>query len=99
MTTQTILAGKTVSVTEMRKNPTQYFTDEPVAVLAHNRPAGYMVSTELFERMLHALESQQSNQNFQASFRPSATRLHEIAQNGNALLQAASDDELGEFTE
>lgn len=99
MTTQTILAGKTVSVTEMRKNPTQYFTDEPVAVLAHNRPAGYMVSTELFEKMVHALESQQHSSNFQASFRPSATRLNEIAAHGNALLETATDEELGEFSE
>jgi len=99
MTTQTILAGKTVSVTEMRKNPTQYFTDEPVAVLAHNRPAGYMVSTELFEKLVQALESQQRSNSFQASFRPSATRLKEVAESGNAQLQAATDEELGDFSE
>lgn len=99
MSTQTILAEKTVSVTEMRKNPTQYFTTEPVAVLAHNRPAGYMVSTELFETFVKALESQQGAKGFQANFRPSAARLDEIARNGNELIRTATDEDLGDFTE
>ncbi|MCP8687737.1 type I toxin-antitoxin system antitoxin YafN [Marinobacterium sedimentorum] len=98
MTTQTILTEKTVSITEMRKNPTQYFTDEPVAVLAHNRPAGYMVSTQLFETFVKALEREQAIKGFQANFRPSAARLDGIARTGNELIQAATDEDLGDFT-
>ena len=33
---QRILSEHTVSITELRKNPAQYFIDEPVAVLSNN---------------------------------------------------------------
>lgn len=48
MASHTILAEKAVSVSEARKNLSQYFTDEPVAVLSNNKPAGYMLSAELY---------------------------------------------------
>lgn len=99
MATQAILAEKAVSVTELRKNPLQYFSDEPVVVLSHNKAAGYMVSPELFEQLVRAAEALQAQQSFKASFRPSGARLHEIATSGNKLLQAATDEELEDFAE
>lgn len=93
----TILAEQTVSITELRKNPAQYFQEEPIAVLSNNAPKGYMVSTALFEKMVDALERQQ--QEVKASFRPSASRLQTIAEQGEQLLQQADEQALSEFTE
>ena len=94
-----ILAEHTVSITELRKNPAQYFTDEPVAVLSNNRPAGYMLSASLFEAMIDLLEKQQSNDGFIAKFRPSAEQLKVIAAHGQTLLEQATDADLSEFSE
>ena len=57
MASHAILAEKAVSVSEARKNLSQYFTDEPVAVLSNNKPAGYMLSAELYEKMLRIIEA------------------------------------------
>lgn len=99
MSTQAILAEKAVSVTELRKNPLQYFSEEPVVVLSHNKAAGYMVSPELFEKLVRAAEALQAQQGFKASFRPSSARLSEIAATGDKLLQTATDEDLEDFTE
>ncbi len=53
-----ILAEQTVSITELRKNPAQYFIDEPVVVLSKNKPVGYMLSAKLFETIVDMLENQ-----------------------------------------
>lgn len=99
MSTQAIFAEQTVSITELRKNPAQYFADEPVAVLSNNKPAGYMVSTAVFEMLVKAMEQQQRTAGFKAGFRPTAARLDAIAARGNELLQDATDADLGEFSE
>lgn len=96
---QRILAEHTVSITELRKNPAQYFTDEPVVVLSNNKPAGYMISAKLFEAMVDMIEKQQAANQVTAHFRPTAEQLRAIAQQGNTLLSQATDEELGEFTE
>ncbi|MBN3560996.1 type I toxin-antitoxin system antitoxin YafN [Aliamphritea spongicola] len=99
MSTQAIYAEQTVSITEVRKNPSKYFTEQPVAVLSNNKTAGYMVSAETFEMLIKAVEAQQVPAEFRASFRPSAARLEAIAATGREVLETVSDDELGEFTE
>ena len=95
MTIQTIYAEKTVSVTEVRKNPCQYFIEEPVAVLSNNKTAGYMVSKDMFESMLELIDSKL----IQAKFRLSKDRLKELAALNEEYLLSASDDDLNEFIE
>ena len=95
MATQRIYAEQTVSITELRKNPSQFFKEEPVAVLSNNKPAGYMLSADLYEQMIKLLESNHQTSN--AQFRPSRARLDEITQQGQALLLEASDKQLGTF--
>ncbi len=87
-----ILAEHTISMTELRKNPAQYFTDEPIAVLSNNKPAGYMLSASLFEAMIDLLEKQQANRQFVAKFRPTAEQLKAIALHGQALVEQAIDE-------
>ena len=56
---QNIFADVTVSVSELKKNPTAVMADaqgKPVAVLNHNRVMGYMVPAELYEAMTERLE-------------------------------------------
>ena len=97
MPIQPIFAEKTVSVTELRKHPSQFFLNEPVAVLSNNKTAGYIIGAELFEKMIHQLEINSTIRN--TTFRPTAARLEAIAAHGAELLLAASDEELGDFEE
>lgn len=95
MAVQCILAEKTVSVTELRKKPCDYFMDEPVAVLSNNKTAGYMVSAALYEKMVELIELQSKV----SRFRPSHARLTQIAKHGAESLLAASQHELDDFVE
>ncbi|GAB7201293.1 hypothetical protein OS12_27350 [Dickeya oryzae] len=58
-----------------------------------------MVSAKVFEELIDLLEEKQGRVHTAARFRPSAERLNEIAQNGQTLLQNASDKDLTEFSE
>lgn len=54
-----ILADATVSVTELKRNPTAVIEaakGEPVAVLVHNRTSAYLVPAATFEQLLDRLE-------------------------------------------
>ncbi|WP_316675447.1 type I toxin-antitoxin system antitoxin YafN [uncultured Tolumonas sp.] len=79
-----ILAEHTVSITELRKNPAQYFTDEPVVVLSKNKPVGYMVNDKLFEAMVDQLKKLHTSDLVAAHLRPAVEQLRVIAQQSKA---------------
>jgi antitoxin StbD len=57
--TQTIYARTTVSMTDLRRNPSgvlEVAGDLPVAVLNHNKPAAYLLSAKAYEALLDRLE-------------------------------------------
>ena len=54
-----ILSEYTVSITELRKAPGELLKQaagHTVAILSHNKPAGYIVSPEAYRTMLDARE-------------------------------------------
>lgn len=54
-----ILSEYTVSITELRKAPGDLLKQsagQTVAILSHNKPAGYIVSPETYRVMLDAME-------------------------------------------
>ncbi len=56
---QPILANYTASITELKKSPTQILEqagNEAVAILNHNVASAYLVPSELYEKMMDALD-------------------------------------------
>lgn len=54
-----IYAQTTVSMTDLRRNPSRILEDagnSPVAVLNHNKPAAYLLSAKAYEALLDRLE-------------------------------------------
>jgi antitoxin StbD len=54
-----ILAGASVSITELKRNPSAVIEaadGESVAVLVHNRPSAYLVPAAAYKRLLDRLE-------------------------------------------
>ncbi len=99
MTKQRILTEETVSVTEMRKHPADFFTDHPIAVLSNNQAMGYMVGKELFESMIDLIRQLQPQETFTAKFQPSASQLKELTAASAQFLATAKEEELGNFSE
>lgn len=57
--THTLHAHTTVSMTELRRNPSgvlEVAGDQPVAVLNHNKPAAYLMSASAYEALLEKLD-------------------------------------------
>lgn len=92
--THTILADKTVSVTELKKSPSQYFTDHPIAVLSNNRTAGYIIGADAYAALVSILSQCQQTETFPGMFRPTAERMREITARGMDLLQNATSEDL-----
>jgi len=99
MTTNKILVEETIPVSELRKNPSRYFSDKPVAVMSHNRATGYVVGAELFEKMLAIIEQSEAGKLVTAEFRPSSNRIQEIVRESTDYLKNAPDEDLGQFSE
>lgn len=54
-----ILADKAVGICELKANPTAILTAalaEPVVILKRNKPAGYIISPEVWEALADILE-------------------------------------------
>ena len=54
-----IYANTTVSMTDLRRNPSgilEVAGDAPIAVLNHNRPAAYLLSARAYEALLDRLD-------------------------------------------
>ena len=59
ITTHAIYAQTTVSMTDLRRNPSGILEDAgdaPIAVLNHNRPAAYLLSAKAYEALLDRLD-------------------------------------------
>jgi len=57
--TQIILAKTTVSMTDLRRNPSKIMEiagDLPVAVLNHNKPEAYLLSAKAYEALLDLVD-------------------------------------------
>ena len=58
-TTRAIYAQTTVSMTDLRRNPSGILEDagnSPVAILNHNKPAAYLLSAKAYEALLDRLD-------------------------------------------
>lgn len=56
---QRILSDTSVSITELKRNPSAVIEaadDAPVAVLVHNRPSAYLLPAATYERLMERLE-------------------------------------------
>ena len=57
--TQAIYARNTVSMTDLRRNPSKILEiagDLPVAVLNHNKPEAYLLSAKAYEALLDLVD-------------------------------------------
>lgn len=99
MKTNLILAEKSVSISALRNNPAQYFGNEPVAVLNHNKPAGYLLGAALFEEIVKMLSALEESQTFIGRFQPRGAELAELCKKGADLMLEATQEEMEGFTE
>ncbi len=63
--THAIYPRTTVSMTDLRRNPSGILEDAgdaPVAVLNHNKPAAYLLSARAYEALLDRLEDAELTQ-------------------------------------
>lgn len=59
---ESILANCSVSISELKKNPSALIEEaegEPIAILNHNRPTAYLIPAGTYESMLEKLEDYQ----------------------------------------
>lgn len=66
---QTILASRSVSVTELKRHYAEVMREadnEPVAVLNHNKPEAYLVPAALYERLINQMEDLIDHQTVEA---------------------------------
>jgi len=53
-----LLANYAVTISELKKSPTKIIkeTNEPVAILNHNKPTAYLIPSEIYENILNLIE-------------------------------------------
>lgn len=59
LTMQPIFSTQTASISELKNNPSALIKQsdgESIAILNHNKPVAYLVSTDVFERMMEAMD-------------------------------------------
>ncbi len=59
---ESVLAGCSASISELKKNPSALIEKsdgEPIAILNHNRPTAYLIPAETYEALLEKLEDYQ----------------------------------------
>ena len=79
-----IFAAKAVGISELKQNPSAILSAasaEPVAILNRNKPAGYIISPEVWEEILSRLEDMEL-----------AAIAHERLNDGSELVRVSLDD-------
>jgi len=59
---ESILANCSVSISELKKNPSALIEQsggEPIAILNHNKPTAYLIPAETYEALLEQIENYQ----------------------------------------
>ena len=79
-----IFAAKAVGISELKQNPSAILSAasaEPVAILNRNKPAGYIISPEVWEAILSRLEDMELT-----------AIAHERLNDGAELVRVSLDD-------
>ena len=66
---QPIFATQTASISELKNNPSALIKQsdgESIAILNHNKPVAYLVSSDVFERMMEAMDDMALSQTVSA---------------------------------
>ncbi|MEN2750811.1 type II toxin-antitoxin system Phd/YefM family antitoxin [Psychrobacter sp. FBL11] len=66
---QPIFATQTASISELKNNPSALIKQsdgESIAILNHNKPVAYLVSSDVFERMMEAMDDMALSQTVNA---------------------------------
>ena len=66
---QPIFATQTASISELKANPSALIKQsdgESIAILNHNKPVAYLVSSDVFERMMEAMDDMALSQTVNA---------------------------------
>ena len=66
---QPIFATQTASISELKANPSALIKQsdgESIAILNHNKPVAYLVSSDVFERMMEAMDDMALSQTVSA---------------------------------
>lgn len=82
---ENLLSRLAVSITDLRKRPAEIIQEsvgETVAILNHNKPAAYLVSPAMYEKLMDLLEDEELN------------RIADARQGEKALANRVTLDEL-----
>ena len=75
---QPIFATQTASISELKANPSALIKQsdgESIAILNHNKPVAYLVSSDVFERMIEAMDDMALSQTVSARMNDGQTSI------------------------